>query len=49
MPSRKAELERKTKETEIKVSLDLDGNGESNIHTGVGFFDHMLKALAKHG
>ncbi|MCL6519069.1 MAG: imidazoleglycerol-phosphate dehydratase HisB [Armatimonadetes bacterium] len=49
MPSRKAELERKTKETEIKVSLDLDGNGESNIHTGVGFFDHMLTALAKHG
>lgn len=49
MPSRKAELERKTKETEIKVSLDLDGSGESNIHTGIGFFDHMLTALAKHG
>ncbi|MDI6826872.1 MAG: imidazoleglycerol-phosphate dehydratase HisB [Armatimonadota bacterium] len=49
MHSRKAELERKTKETEIKVSLNLDGSGESNISTGIGFFDHMLNTLAKHG
>ncbi len=49
MPSRKAELERKTKETEIKVSLNLDGSGESNITTGIGFFDHMLNTLARHG
>ena len=49
MPGRTAEVERKTKETQIKVSIDLDGSGESEISTGVGFFDHMLTALAKHG
>ena len=49
MPSRKAEVERKTKETQIRLSLDLDGSGASKISTGIGFFDHMLTALAKHG
>ncbi len=46
---RKAELERNTKETKIKVSLNLDGEGNANINTGIGFFDHMLNALGKHG
>lgn len=45
---RKGEVARKTKETEISVSLDLDGEGRSTISTGVGFFDHMLTHLAKH-
>lgn len=49
MTARKAELERKTKETQIRLSLDLDGSGESEINTGIGFFDHMLTALARHG
>lgn len=49
MPGRKAEVERKTKETQIHLSIDLDGTGESDISTGIGFFDHMLTALAKHG
>ncbi len=46
---RYAELNRKTKETDIKLSLDLDGTGISNIETGIGFFDHMLEGFAKHG
>ncbi len=46
---RKASLERKTKETDIKLTLDLDGSGKSNIDTGIGFFDHMLQGFAKHG
>lgn len=41
--------QRKTKETEIDLSLNVYGSGESKIDTGVGFFDHMLEALAKHG
>jgi imidazoleglycerol-phosphate dehydratase len=49
MSGRRAEVERKTKETQIKLSIDLDGSGESEISTGIGFFDHMLTALAKHG
>ena len=47
--SRTASLERVTGETAIKVSLNLDGSGHSQIATGVGFFDHMLILLSKHG
>jgi imidazoleglycerol-phosphate dehydratase/histidinol-phosphatase len=46
---RKAEVYRKTKETEIWVSLDLDGTGKTDCQTGIGFFDHMLDQLGKHG
>ena len=46
--ARKATIERKTAETEITISLDLDGKGISNIDTGIGFFDHMLTAFSKH-
>lgn len=45
---RQAKLSRKTQETEIKISLLLDGSGKSEIDTGVGFLDHMLILLAKH-
>jgi len=45
---RKAEISRKTKETEIDVAIDLDGSGAAKISTGIGFFDHMLEQLAKH-
>lgn len=46
---RKAKLERKTKETDIKIELNIDGSGVANIDTGLKFFDHMLEALTKHG
>ncbi|HET6456184.1 MAG TPA: imidazoleglycerol-phosphate dehydratase HisB [Armatimonadota bacterium] len=49
MPGRTAEVGRQTKETKIQLRIDLDGSGESEINTGIGFFDHMLTALAKHG
>ena len=42
-------IERETKETKILVQLDLDGEGKSEINTGIGFFDHMLTLLAFHG
>ncbi len=45
---RKAEVNRKTKETKISLKLDLDGSGKHSIHTGVPFFDHMLSLLAHH-
>jgi imidazoleglycerol-phosphate dehydratase len=45
---RTAEISRKTKETEIDVTVDLDGSGTAHISTGIGFFDHMLEQLVKH-
>jgi len=47
--AREARIERKTNETDIEVILNLDGSGASDIATGVGFFDHMLTHIAKHG
>src|SRR5438552_18506858 len=47
--SRTATISRKTNETDIRVELNLDGSGTSAIQTGVGFFDHMLTHVAKHG
>ena len=46
---RTAEISRNTKETQITVKLDLDNSGKVNINSGIGFFDHMLTALAVHG
>ena len=46
---REAAVSRETAETTVEVTLALDGDGESTVETGVGFFDHMLTALAKHG
>jgi imidazoleglycerol-phosphate dehydratase len=47
--SRTAEIRRTTKETDLLVRLDLDGTGRAEVHTGIGFFDHMLDAFARHG
>ena len=47
--SRKGRIERKTNETQIKLELNLDGTGESEVNSGVPFFDHMLNQVAKHG
>jgi imidazoleglycerol-phosphate dehydratase len=44
-----ATIERKTKETDIRVEIDLDGSGEYEIATGIPFFDHMLESFARHG
>src|SRR6187401_3265366 len=46
---RQARIQRKTAETEIELELNLDGSGTADVETGVGFFDHMLTLLAKHG
>jgi imidazoleglycerol-phosphate dehydratase len=47
--SRKGEIVRNTKETQIRVAVDLDGAGVCAVDTGIGFFDHMLEALGRHG
>jgi len=47
--SRVGEVRRATKETDLYVRVDLDGRGEAKVATGIGFFDHMLEALARHG
>ena len=44
-----AEYTRKTKETDIYLSFDLDGRGDAKVDTGIGFFDHMLDGFARHG
>ena len=46
---RTAELVRETKETHIRVTIDLDGTGKAQVSTGIGFFDHMLDSFARHG
>ena len=49
MSSRKATVERNTKETQISVSVDLDGKGDAHLQTGIAFFEHMLDQVARHG
>ena len=46
---RKADVRRETKETQVSVSLDLDGSGKHDVASGIGFLDHMLEQLARHG
>jgi imidazoleglycerol-phosphate dehydratase/histidinol-phosphatase len=46
---RRASVSRKTNETDISIDIDLDGTGKSSISTGIGFFDHMLEQVARHG
>ncbi len=48
-PERVAEIRRHTKETNVRVSLGLDGRGEARIGTGIPFLDHMLELFARHG
>jgi imidazoleglycerol-phosphate dehydratase len=47
--SRKAKIERRTAETEIQLEIDLDGTGQAQLRTGIGFLDHMLDLFARHG
>lgn len=49
LAERKAQIARKTKETDIKIMLNLDGKGSAQIDTGIGFFDHMLDGFTRHG
>ena len=46
---RTASIRRTTKETDVRLTLNLDGTGKNAIHTGIGFFDHMLNGFARHG
>ena len=46
--TRRGEVQRRTGETDLRVTVDLDGSGTSEVRTGIGFFDHMLDALARH-
>ena len=46
---RSIEIERNTLETKIKMNLNIDGEGKSDIKTGIGFFDHMMTHISKHG
>ncbi len=46
--SRTAKIERTTKESQVEVQVDLDGTGRTEVSTGVGFYDHMLDAFARH-
>jgi imidazoleglycerol-phosphate dehydratase len=48
-PERKAEVSRNTAETQIRVAINLDGSGAAQLSTGIGFFDHMLDQIARHG
>jgi imidazoleglycerol-phosphate dehydratase len=48
VPARIAEISRKTRETSIRLLLNLDGSGQAKVQTGIGFLDHMLEAFAKH-
>ncbi len=47
--ARIGEIQRKTSETDLLVRIDLDGGGQASVKTGIGFFDHMLEAFARHG
>ncbi len=49
MEDRKSKITRKTKETEIEIKLNIDGSGNSNIDTQIGFLDHLLESFSKHG
>jgi imidazoleglycerol-phosphate dehydratase len=49
IPNRRADVVRQTAETHVSVSIDLDGTGVSHLSTGIGFFDHMLDQIARHG
>ncbi|WP_207717320.1 imidazoleglycerol-phosphate dehydratase HisB [Anaerosporobacter faecicola] len=49
MINRTSKINRKTKETDIQLVLDIDGSGITNIDTGIGFFDHMLNSFSRHG
>lgn len=46
---RSSTINRKTKETEIEITLELDGSGQAEVNTGIGFLDHMLEGFARHG